>query len=61
MKLSKLHLIVYGLLGIIAMLIGALISQYQTYQYKLAWWKQASRKCLAISQTQDKVIKGLLR
>ena len=60
MNLTKSHIICYILLAIMAGMIGFIINQYQTYQSKLAWWKQTSRSCVAVSQKQDRLIKSML-
>jgi len=61
MNLTKSTLIAYILLAIMAGMLGFIINQYQTYQSKLAWWKQASRSCSAVAERQDRVIRNLIR
>jgi len=60
MNLTKSTLIAYILLAVIVGMLGFIINQYQTYQSKLAWWKQTSRSCVAVSQKQDRLIKSML-
>jgi len=61
LNLSKSHMIIYTLLAIICMLIGALIKQWQSCDAKLAWWKLGSHKCLAVAESQNDLIRGLLK
>jgi len=61
MTLKPSHLALYCLLGIICVLIGYIIARYNSYESKLAWWKQYARGCNAVSQRQDEIIKGFLR
>jgi len=61
LNLTKQHLIIYTLLAIICMLIGALLRQWQSYDAKLAWWKHGSQKCLSVAERQNDLIKGFLK
>ncbi len=61
MNLSKSQLIIYSLLGVICILVGVLIRQWQNYDAKLAWWKHGSQKCLSVAERQNDLIKGFLK
>jgi len=61
MRFTRTHLIIYSLMGVVALLVGALISQMSAYQAKLLSWKMAARKCTVIAEKQDQLIKHFLR
>ena len=61
MNLSRSQLLIYSLLGIIVMLTGMLIRQWQSYDARLAWWKMYGRGCNEVAREQGKVIREMLR
>jgi len=57
MHLTKSHMTICILLGIIAMLLGFIIAQYNA----LYEWKLAGSQCAFNSDDQTEMIKGFLR